>query len=535
MGNPRSPFRRGRAVLIAACAVFLVTALLRFLGLKGFPDDQFEHLAGAQQILMGEWPNRDFFDPGMPFTYLASAVAQLFLGRTLFAEAMLNAVALGLAAACTLVAAHRLSRSLVVAVVAAAFCVAIFPRPYTYPKALLCAAGPLVMWAWMSRPSLRRTIGMAAFVVVAFLFRYDYGAYLGAAALATTMLAPADRWTQRLARTATLCLVMAVLLAPYAVFVQQTEGMASAVRGVLEYGRRHADRTQLHLFGLAWGHELGLFYAFHALPILALVWCGIDRLRGKASDAAVVVPLALLAVLVNVGFLRDPLSARLADAIVPASLLGAWLAGRAIGLRSLLPRLAAVAVVIVLVALGANSVFAVADTREHIERTDLGKGVFNTPQLLSDRTKELVARFSRQQVPDGRLIPLFPLFEYLGRCTTTQHRLLVTAYAPELYVYSRRMFAGGQKVFMERYQQSPSDQQRTIDRMERQMVLFVLAPSDTYEEWQHGFTYVSAYVDGHFRQMVDIPVSSSRSLHVLVNHEIPASRADPATGWPCYV
>jgi hypothetical protein len=247
------------------------------------------------------------------------------------------------------------------------------------------------------------------------------------------------------------------------------------------------------------------------------------------------VPLAVLAALVNVGFLRDPLSARLADAIVPASLLGAWLAGRAIGLRSLPPRIAVVAVVIVLVAIGANSVFVVADTQEHIERTDLGKGVFNTPQLLSDRTEQLVARFSRQQVPDGRLIPLFPLFEYLGRCTTTQHRLLVTAYAPELYVYSRRMFAGGQKVFMERYQQSPSDQQRTIDRMERQLVLFVLAPSDTYEEWQHGFTHVSAYVDAHFRPMVDIPVSSSRSLHVLVNHEMPASRADPATGWPCYV
>jgi hypothetical protein len=225
----------------------------------------------------------------------------------------------------------------------------------------------------------------------------------------------------------------------------------------------------------------------------------------------------------------------LADAVVPVALLGAWLAGRALRVSAPIVRTAAITVVVGLIALGGTSVMTVGNTREQIQRTDLDLNLSSIPRLLAERTGELVARFSPEQVPDGRLIPVFPFFEFLDRCTTAQHRLLVTAYSPELYVYAHRMFAGGQKVFMEGYQQSESDQQRTVVRMEGQTVLFVLAPSDTYEEWQRQFTRVNAYVDAHFRPMVDIPVSDSRVLHVLVNATIPAQRADAATGWPCYV
>jgi len=524
---------RRAAIAVSAAAILVATALFRFLELRGFPNDQFEHLAGAQQILMGEWPNRDFFDPGMPLTYLTSAVAQLLLGRTLFAEAILTSVAFGVAAAITMIGATRLSRSLLVGIVAAVFCVAIFPRPYTYPKALVCAVGPLVMWAWLARPSLARTIGLAFTSVVAFLFRYDYGVYLGAAAVLTTLLAPAESWRPRVARAAKLCLLIAIMLSPYALYIQATEGMATAVAGVLEYGARHADRTKLDFFNLTWGPELALFYGFHALPMIALIWCGIERLRRRPIDAEVVLPLALLTILVNVGFLRDPLSARLPDAVVPVTFVGAWLSGRAAALSTRIVRVTAVACAAMLAALGANAVIGAANLSEHVIRTRL-TGREDIVRLLERKTGELVDRFSRQQIPDARVIPLFPLFEYVGRCTTTAHRLLVTSYAPELYVYSQRMFAGGQKVFMEGYQNGPRDQQRTIDRMKRQTTLLVIAPSDVYEEWQRGFAQVNAYVRTEFRPLADIPISDERAWHVLINQGLPPVRTDAQTGWPCY-
>ena len=50
----------------AALILFVLVASLRFLSLTGFPDDHYVHLAGAQQMLHGEWPSRDFVDLGAP-------------------------------------------------------------------------------------------------------------------------------------------------------------------------------------------------------------------------------------------------------------------------------------------------------------------------------------------------------------------------------------------------------------------------------------------------------------------------------------
>ncbi|HKH72572.1 MAG TPA: hypothetical protein VKA59_14535, partial [Vicinamibacterales bacterium] len=75
------------AVAGAAVVAGLLTAIIRYLGLEGFSNDHFQHLAAAQQMLLGEWPTRDFADPGMPLMYAASAAAQVVFGRSLFAEA----------------------------------------------------------------------------------------------------------------------------------------------------------------------------------------------------------------------------------------------------------------------------------------------------------------------------------------------------------------------------------------------------------------------------------------------------------------
>ncbi len=248
-----------------------MAALFRYLALKGFPNDQFEHLAGAQQMLMGEWPSWDFTDQGTPLMYVASAGAQWLLGRTLFAEAVLTSVAFGLAAAWTLLAAERVSRSLTVGVIAAAFSVAIFPRAYAYPKVLLLSAGLLVMWAWLRTPSRSRMAWLACIVVVASLFRPDYGLYLGAAGLATVLLAPADGWRHACTRALMFCALVAVLLAPYAVYLEAFGGIQSAVRKVIEYGVWHANRTHLDVGELGWSHEVRLYYAFHALPFVVNV------------------------------------------------------------------------------------------------------------------------------------------------------------------------------------------------------------------------------------------------------------------------
>ena len=75
-------------------AVFVVTVAFRYMLLgDGFPNDHYVYITGGWQMLFGEWPTRDWVDPGLPLMFLASAGSQALFGQTLFAEAVLVSLA----------------------------------------------------------------------------------------------------------------------------------------------------------------------------------------------------------------------------------------------------------------------------------------------------------------------------------------------------------------------------------------------------------------------------------------------------------
>src|SRR5688572_8911418 len=164
----------------ALAALFLAAAFFRFMTLSaGFANDHFLHLVSAQQMLFGEWPTRDFLDPGLPLMYATSALAQVLLGTTLFAEAVLVVVAFALAAVLTALAVRDLTGSRALGLLAAVLEIAIVPRAYGYPKLLLYAAAFFLVQRYVTRPTRGRLLALAATVVTAFLFRHDHGIYLG--------------------------------------------------------------------------------------------------------------------------------------------------------------------------------------------------------------------------------------------------------------------------------------------------------------------------------------------------------------------
>ena len=69
--------------------VFAATWIFRWLTID-FTNDHFVHLSRARQILLGELPVRDFFDPGLPLHYYASAAALMAFGQNLLGEAILT-------------------------------------------------------------------------------------------------------------------------------------------------------------------------------------------------------------------------------------------------------------------------------------------------------------------------------------------------------------------------------------------------------------------------------------------------------------
>jgi hypothetical protein len=515
----------------------VLTGVYRYLAAASFPNDEHEYLAGAQQMLLaGEWPTKDFFDPGRPLMYVASAAAQMLLGHTLLAEAILTSLAFSAAAALVVIAAHRLSGSLLVAVIAGLLSTATFPRGYAYPKILLYAAGPLVMWAWVNRPTFRRMAGMAAFVAVAFLFRHDHGVYLGGAVAATILCAPASGTCERVVRLGSFAAILAVLLLPYAIYVQMYEGIATFISAAWSYSSREADRTRLYLTELGWGPDARLFFVYYALPLAALAWYVIDWRRDRQSDASVVVPLAALALVINVGFIRDPLPIRVADAIVPAVLCGSWLAGRAMREQNRPRRAIAVGLLAVVTTLAAHSIVFVGNVAENVNRTDLGRGVDYLPTVLQYRTAQLQERFAPRHAPSGRIGALIPFFEYLDRCTTIEHRLFVAGYAPEIFTYARRLFAGGHGQFIQGYHVSEAALRQIVTRLERQFVLFALMLSDEEPQWRAESPPVDAFIRAHFAPMAEMVVDDDRTVRVFVHTGANAIRTgtDSATGWPCF-
>src|SRR4051794_32140119 len=82
-----------------------------------FHNDHFEHLSMARQMLFGEWPIRDFIDPGRPLTVALSAVGQ-WAAPNLLSEAILTMGALAIGAALTFLLARAAPRPVLVGLAA---------------------------------------------------------------------------------------------------------------------------------------------------------------------------------------------------------------------------------------------------------------------------------------------------------------------------------------------------------------------------------------------------------------------------------
>jgi hypothetical protein len=238
-------------VAAAAGAAFVVTLAWRFLTFTGFTNDHYAHLALAQQWLLGDRPVRDFTDPGWPLTYLLSAAAWRVAGDAMWVEWALTATALAIAAACTLIAAHRLSRSLAIAAAVTAIEILIFPRTYAYPKLAAYAVAACAMIALAARPSWPRVFGMAAVTAAAFLLRHDHGLYVGIAAAVCLALATgrgrsgAQAMIVAARRVAGLTAATGLFLLPWIVFVSLNGGLAAYFDTALEFARGEANASNL--------------------------------------------------------------------------------------------------------------------------------------------------------------------------------------------------------------------------------------------------------------------------------------------------
>jgi hypothetical protein len=346
------------------------------------------------------------------------------------------------------------------------------------------------------------------------------------------------RWAVRQS-TAWVAVVL-LLIAPYLVFVELHSGLVPYVASAMEFSRREATLSAggWRVFTLLPAAETPaalLFVVFWAAPIVsaALVW--FRRRSMDRRDRSVVVGTIVLAICVNAGFLRDPLDARVPDAIVPAVLLLSWLAHQAVepGRHRLRPMLAAI-----VLALAAVTTVAAAGNGRLSEQLDRA-GVFEGVDGVRERTREVVSElrdpYAETQMPSDLAFALVPFYRYVQECTSPDARLFVTGFAPEVAYYARRGFAGGHVTLFSDYYSSTADQRQTIERLGGENVPFVVIPPGGIPELEVRFPLVAAFVQQRYEPFWEIAVDGQDDpAHVHVRRGLSATRRHGADGRPCF-
>jgi hypothetical protein len=448
--------------LVAGAAVSAVAVwAFRWLSMGALENDHFVALARAYQVLYGEWPIRDFADPGQPLTYLVSAGAAWLFGPTLRTDVIVAITLLSLAGTLTYYLAARASGSLLIAAAAVAVEVAAAPRLYNAGKVLIPLAAVSLGWRYADAPSLSRLVALAAWTAIACLWRHDF--IVSVAAPTLVLLALSHERAQALRRGLLYVGATLGLLLPWLFYVQWAGGLAGYLAAAFRFAATEAERT------VAWPDEAwATFAAIMAVPLIAI-------LLARKSDRPLMFPhvafAASMALVANVVLLRDVIATRLPDVIGLTAILAAWLAARVIPPRALQP-LGGLALLIV-----AAIVVSTLASR--------GYGV-PTPAQLARRfaaVSEMLRKGTPEAIPNRERMPLI---RYIASCTPANSRVLVSGFGPEIPVLAHRPFAAGLPSWIPGYNTHPSDVERAAAQLAREPVsvaVLLEGPEVFVDEW----------------------------------------------------
>lgn len=652
-----------RKTLVGAVAVvlFFLTLAYRLLTLGGplggFENDQFVTLSQAQQIVMGDWPVRDFVELGMPLTVMLSALGQTLFGHTLFAEALTMSALLGICTAILFLLAWRASGSIAIAAVVALVQIAMAPRFYNFPKLLAYAIAMPAFWWYLDRPGRTRLAAVAVACAVAFLLRHDHGLYVGLASVVAIGLAR-ERDTRRIASDLLLlgALTLAIL-SPYLLFIQLHGGVMPYVESFVRYANQTAQRTALRSARMSfdwslplamrrpepapqprvnvrWAagvterqrveHERALrlldpeprspdvinyaltdassahlaaivhdpavadtegidrqtfvlddprfthvptrreravaylrsvrvlpgilrganavpflYYLMYAAPLAAFI---IAFSRGDSAtpvpwnrSASKIIVVAVLALLINRGFLRGNLDSRLADVSEVVGVLVAWVAGVATTRVSREARIAAAVVALLVFVATSLSVQALEHVSVQVEQTGATRGV------RAVRARAAAVHQALDAAPPSAAWPadtpgMERLARYVTACTKPDDRVLALGYMPELFFLAGRRFAAGNVWIQPKFFDTPADQQLMVDRVVRERApIAITVPEPEYTtEYVTSFPTLTGLLRTAYVDAGTIDFGRGFRFRVLTRRDRPATRTYELDRLPCF-
>jgi hypothetical protein len=536
MSVPRFASISKKIQFTAALIVFVLVASLRFLSLTGFPDDHYVHLAGAQQMLHGEWPSRDFVDLGAPLTYAISAAVQVVFGERQLTEALLMAAAFGFGAVLTLRAGVALTGSVLLGVAAAFIEFLVYPRTYSYPKMVLYGGAAVAFLWYSSRPSLARIVCLAALAACAALVRHDHGIYIGIASVVAVALSPipSDRYRGGMSVAILAAAVFSFML-PYFVYLQTADGIIAHLQRGAAFAALEVPRQRLTMVGLS-AYDAWLLAVVWIAPIAALALLVVPLVRrreGAWTIARRVLPLIALAMVTNGGLIRDRLDVRLPDAIVAPALLMVWLVYQAWRMPPRAVGLATRVVATIGLLMTMRYAAVMGSVEEQLNRANVLAGLDRVPERLVSLVRDMDRPWAGRLVPSAVAGEMRPFFDYVPRCVPPDQRLLVAAWLPEVAVLSQRAFAGGQIWFMPGALKTPADHALVMRRLEHQVIPVAVFRRPAYDDMALEFPELDTYIKEHFTEVAQWSLGGGDEVHLLMAAK-QAMGMDTKTGWPCF-
>jgi hypothetical protein len=551
--------RQPRRVVIIAALLFLWVLLYRFntLGgaLGGFDNDHFLHFAYAKQVQAGEQPLRDFLDAGLQganpsLTYELSAAAQRLFGNNLRSEAWLTTAGVAAGAAAAFLAGCYVA-PWPAALATAWLSAVISPKLYGYPKVLVLAVASLLIARYARAPDWRRACALAVLTAVAFLFRHDLAVYCAlGTAVALVAVAATGRlpWTRTAAHAAVYALATALLLAPSFWWIETHTGIERYLRTGWEMGQRESQRTDIEwpVPSMAPGDSVRavlareentqawLYYLFLAVPALG-VGSTVIRLARRESDAdgrrATVLALSAMTAVLCATFLRGSLEGRFGDMAPPVAVVGATLIAASVGggRRPLGWRVGRGALAAAIVVVTTVCVWSLQSVGAELARARLLDSPFEVATRAGGVSRELALLPNALRArPDAS--PSMQTADYLFRCTVPSDRVLVVAYAPEIFAFSERLFAGGRATFVPGFYADAGYEIHAVTRLERESVPLALADveAETAE-----FPLVDAYLRTHFVDSGTIEIDGGRRLRLLAHRGL-VGRPSGRDARPCF-
>ena len=627
------PFAAGRGggrawTIGVGAAVFVLAFLYRLPDATELINDHFMHLVFGRQLLWGRLPIRDAVPLGMPLQTGLSAAAEWLVGYRLLSEALIISTTFAAAAVLTFVVIRRATGSLVIAAVGALLEVAIAPRTYSYPKLLIYAAGILLLWRYIDRPSTRRAVELGLATALAFYLRHDHGLYLGLNAVAVMVMCHGRSIKTTMRQIGVLAAACTVLVVPFFAWVEAFGSVRDYVQDLRQFSARehsanpfvwpswplpsvssvarwtsneeravqinirwHAaasdasrrqaaaryqiqvpdrgpvesgrftlfdvtaangralvsdpaiedtsgiDRVTGEVYVPGWyagpvrllqgldeapASAALLFFVFLLLPAAAALTVAFGHL--ERSERIKMTAVVLMALLTFVGFVREALDARIADASVAPIVLGAWLSARWLtgGRSALWPRAARIAILAIVLLPITRGIVVAGAVVPRVERA----GPFSvTWQQLA--TSPPVDAWPAKGSAKYRIV------RYVRECTGPSEPLFVLSGGAELYYYADRPFAGHIGLYMQGFYSSDADQRADAAALERDRPAVAITEQGREVDLA-AHASARAFLAANYRPLGELTTTDDIVLRVYGRTDRQSTSMHPDVGWPCY-